>query len=81
MDHIHRRRFPHPIRCLLDRESRHSHPKQQADEISSGPYGGSHPKHSAALLDQSKAARMGLVCVAVGAGFQIVSKLIEEFFS
>jgi hypothetical protein len=34
-----------------------------------------------ALLKQSKDARAGLVCVAVGAGFQIVSKLIEEFFS
>ena len=34
-----------------------------------------------ALLTQSNDARAGLVCVAVGAGFQIVSKLIEEFFS
>jgi hypothetical protein len=34
-----------------------------------------------ALLKQSNDARAGLVCVAVGAGFQIVSKLIEEFFS
>ena len=33
-----------------------------------------------ALLKQSNDARAGLVCVAVGAGFQIVSKLIEEFF-
>jgi hypothetical protein len=55
--------------------------KQQADEISSVPYGGPHPKHSAALLDQSRAAMIGLVCVAVGAGFQIVSKLIEEFLT
>jgi hypothetical protein len=34
-----------------------------------------------ALLKQSSDARAGLVCVAVGAGFQIISKLIEEFFS
>ena len=34
-----------------------------------------------ALLKQSNDARAGLVCVAVGAGFQIVSKLIEQFFS
>jgi len=34
-----------------------------------------------ALLKQSSDARIGLMCVAVGAGFQIVSKLIEEFFS
>jgi hypothetical protein len=34
-----------------------------------------------ALLKQSNDARAGLVCVAVGAGFQIVSKLIEGFFS
>jgi len=34
-----------------------------------------------ALLKQSNDARAGLVCVAVGAGFQIVSKLIDEFFS
>ena len=34
-----------------------------------------------ALLKQSNDARAGLVCVAVGAGFQIVSKLIEEFLS
>jgi hypothetical protein len=34
-----------------------------------------------ALLKQSSDARIGLVCVAVGAGFQIVSKLMEEFFS
>ena len=34
-----------------------------------------------ALLKQSNDARAGLVCVAVGAGFQIVSKLIEEIFS
>ena len=33
-----------------------------------------------ALLKQSNDARAGLVCVAVGAGFQIVSKLIEGFF-
>ena len=55
--------------------------KQQADAISSVPYRGPHPLHAAACLDQSRAARAGLVCVAVGAGFQIVSKLIEEFFS
>ena len=30
---------------------------------------------------QSNDARAGLVCVAVGAGFQIVSKLIEEFIA
>ena len=51
------------------------------DAISSVPYGGPHPLHAAALLAQSRAAWAGLVCVAVGAGFQIVSKLIEEFFS
>ena len=34
-----------------------------------------------ALLKQSNDARAGLVCVAVGAGFHIVSKLIEEFLS
>ena len=34
-----------------------------------------------ALLKQSNDARAGLGCVALGAGFQIVSKLIEEFFS
>jgi hypothetical protein len=34
-----------------------------------------------ALLKQSSDARIGLVCVAVGAGFQIVSKLIEEFLT
>ena len=34
-----------------------------------------------ALLKQSNDARAGLVCVAVGAGFQMVSKLIEQFFS
>jgi hypothetical protein len=34
-----------------------------------------------ALLKQSNDARAGLVCVAVEAGFQIVSKLIEQFFS
>ena len=55
--------------------------KQQADAISSVPYGGPHPLHAATLLAQSRAARAGLVCVAVGAGFQIVSKLIEEFLS
>ena len=55
--------------------------KQQADAISSVPYGGPHPLHADALLAQSRAAGAGLVCVAVGAGVQIVSKLIEEFFS
>ena len=34
-----------------------------------------------ALLKQSSDARTGLVCVAVGTGFQIVSKFIEELFS
>ena len=34
-----------------------------------------------ALLKQSSDARIGLVCVAVGAGFRMVSKLMEEFFS
>ena len=34
-----------------------------------------------ALLKQSNDARAGLGCVALGAGFQIVSKLIEEFLS
>ena len=34
-----------------------------------------------ALLKQSNDARAGLGCVALGAGFQIVSKLIEGFFS
>ena len=57
----------------------HSHPRQQADAIAQED-GVHEPLHSA-LLTQSKAARAGLVCVAVGAGFQIVSKLIEEFFS
>ena len=33
-----------------------------------------------ALLKQSNDARTGLVCEAVGAGFQIVSKLIESLF-
>ena len=42
--------------------------KQQADAISSVPYGGPHPLHAASLLAQSRAARVGLVCVAVGAG-------------
>jgi hypothetical protein len=32
-----------------------------------------------ALLKQSHDARNGLVCVAVGTGFQIVSKLIDQF--
>ena len=54
---------------------------QQADAISSVPYDGPHPLHAAALLAQSGAARAELVCVAVEAVFQIVSKFIEEFLS
>jgi hypothetical protein len=32
-----------------------------------------------ALLKKSNDAKNGLVCVAVGTGFQIVSKLIDQF--
>jgi hypothetical protein len=32
-----------------------------------------------ALLKRSNDAKNGLVCVAVGTGFQIVSKLIDQF--
>ena len=42
---------------------------------------GSHRALEKRALKQSSDARAGLVCVAVGAVFQIVSKLIEEFFS
>ena len=78
MDHIHRRRFPHPVRCLLDSPSSILAPEQAA-EIAVGRWDNEPLKN--ALLKQSNDARTGLVCVAVGAGFQIVSKLIEEFFS
>ena len=51
----------------------------QAAEIAFGRWDNEPVKN--ALLKQSSDARIGLVCVAVGSGFQIVSKLIEEFFS
>jgi hypothetical protein len=51
----------------------------QAAEIAFGRWDNEPLKN--ALLKQSGDARIGLVCVAVGSGFQIVSKLIEEFFS
>ena len=51
----------------------------QAAEIAFGRWDNEPLKN--ALLKQSSDARTGLVCVAVGSGFQIVSKLIEEFFS
>ena len=54
--------------------------KQTADEIPRYRTSGANPLLATALLDQSRAAMVGLVCVAVGAGFQIVSKLIEESF-
>ena len=53
---------------------------EQAAEIAIGRGDHNEPLKNA-LLKQSNDARAGLVCVAVGAGFQIVSKLIEEFFS
>ena len=53
---------------------------EQAAEIAIGRGDHNEPLKNA-LLKQSSDARAGLVCVAVGAGFQIVSKLIEEFFS
>jgi hypothetical protein len=53
---------------------------EQAAEIAVGRWDHTEPLKNA-LLKQSSDARAGLVCVAVGAGFQIVSKLIEEFFS
>ena len=53
---------------------------EQAAEIAVGRWDHNEPLKNA-LLKQSSDARAGLVCVAVGAGFQIVSKLIEEFFS
>ena len=53
---------------------------QQAAEIAVGRWRQRAIERNA-LLKQSNDARAGLVCVAVGAGFQIVSKLIEEFFS
>ena len=31
MDHIHRRRFPHPVRCLLDSPCSIAHPEQAAE--------------------------------------------------
>jgi hypothetical protein len=52
---------------------------EQAAEIAVGRWDYEPLKN--ALLKQSNDARAGLVCVAVGAGFQIVSKLIEEFIS
>jgi len=52
---------------------------EQAAEIAAGRWDNEPLKN--ALLKQSNDARAGLVCVAVGAGFQIVSKLIQEFFS
>ena len=54
-------------------------PPGQAAEIAFGRWDNEPVKN--ALLKQSSDARIGLVCVAVGSGFQIVSKLIEEFFS
>ena len=53
---------------------------EQVTEIAVGRWDHNEPLKNA-LLKQSSDARAGLVCVAVGAGFQIVSKLIEEFFS
>ena len=53
---------------------------EQAAEIAVGRWDYNEPLKNA-LLKQSSDARIGLVCVAVGSGFQIVSKLIEEFFS
>jgi hypothetical protein len=53
---------------------------EQAAEIAVGKWDHNEPLKNA-LLKQSSDARTGLVCVAVGTGFQIVSKLIEEFFS
>ena len=79
MDHIHRRRFPHPVRCLQDSPCSIARPEQAA-EIAVGRWDHNEPLKNA-LLKQSSDARIGLVCVAVGAGFQIVNKLIEEFFS
>jgi hypothetical protein len=55
--------------------------KQQADEISSVPYGGPHPKHSAALLDQSRAAKHGLYLVVIGTALQILREFIEHLSS
>jgi len=53
---------------------------EQAAEIAVGKWDHNEPLKNA-LLKHSNDARAGLVCVAVGAGFQIVSKLIDEFFS
>ena len=53
---------------------------EQAAEIAVGKWDHNEPLKNA-LLKQTSDARIGLICVAVGAGFQIVSKLIEEFFS
>jgi hypothetical protein len=52
--------------------------KQQADAISSVPYGGTNPRHAAALLDQSKAAEIGLYLVAFGTALQILREFVEH---
>jgi len=55
--------------------------KQQADAISSVPFGGPHQLHAAALLAQSKAAVHGLYLVVLGTALQIIRELIEHLCS
>ena len=55
--------------------------KEQADAISSVPYGGTNPKHAATLLDQSKAAKHGLYLVVFGTALQILRECVEHLCS
>jgi hypothetical protein len=55
--------------------------KQQADAISSVPYGGTNPQHAAALLDQSRAAEHGLYLVGIGTALQILREFVEHLCS
>lgn len=55
--------------------------KQQADAISSVPFGGTHPQHAAALLAQSRAAEHGLYLVGIGTALQILREFIEHLCS
>jgi hypothetical protein len=81
MVHIHRRRCAHPVRCFLDSPCSIAHLiSEQATGIARTAWDENEQLKNA-LSKQSTDARAGLVCVAVGAGFQIVSKLIEQFFS
>jgi hypothetical protein len=55
--------------------------EQQANAISSVGWGGTNPRHAAALLNQSKAAKHGLYLVAFGTALQILRECVEHLCS